>query len=128
VRLLVPRTAPQVPVNPARPHIDPDGPVPAALPPHFDLPPVQVQFHCRDAAHRRTHGRRITQALQKTPPCAPGMAPLTQRPGLAAKCHRATYRNEKRLLGILRSHITSDIRVIISTYRIEKSSDDHPYI
>ena len=78
MRLLVPRTDPQVPVNPARGLISIL--TARSLPPHFDLPPVQVQFHYRDAAHRRTHGRRITQALQKTPPCAPGMAPLPSAP------------------------------------------------
>ena len=95
MRLLVPRTDPQVPVNPARGLI--------SILTARSLPPFPRTLisrrsgsssDCRDAAHRRTHGRRITQALQKTPPCAPGMAPLTQRPGLAAKCHRATYRNE----------------------------------
>jgi hypothetical protein len=65
----VPRTDPQIPVNPALAlMIDPDGPVPAALSPTLiSRRSVQVQFHSCDAAHRRTHRRRITQALQKTP-------------------------------------------------------------
>jgi hypothetical protein len=44
VRLLMPRPDPEVPVDPPGGLvIDPDRPVPAALPPHPDLPALQVQ-------------------------------------------------------------------------------------
>ncbi len=112
MRLLVPRTDPQVPVNPARGLISIL--TARSLPP---FPRTLISRRSRSsstAATRRTGGltdARSRRRFRNTTVRA-RHGPLTQRPGLAAKCHRATYRNEKRLLGILRSHITLNTRVI----------------
>jgi hypothetical protein len=95
VRLLVPRTDPQVPVNPARGLISIL--TARSLPP---FPRTLISRRSRSsstAATRRTGG--LTDAgsrrrFRKHHRARPAWPPLTQRPGLAAKCHRATYRNE----------------------------------